>query len=190
MDKAQLRRILRQRIRQIPAEQLRQRSAQACRNLGSTEAFEKAVVVMLFLSMRNEIDSSVAIQLAWQAGKIVAVPKVDWDARSMEPVVLESMDHLQTDQKGLMVPIQARPLPPQAIDLIVIPGLGFDRLGHRLGRGKGFYDRFLTEPHLRAVRCGLCLDEQLMDSIPVNDQDQPVQMIVTDRQILRVQKGV
>lgn len=190
MDKAELRRILRQRMRQIPAEQLRQRSAQACRNLSSTEAFERAGVVMLFLSMHDEIDTSVAIHLAWQAGKSVAVPKVDWQARSMEPVVLESMDGLQPDQKGLMVPIHARPLPAQAIDLIVTPGLGFDRSGHRLGRGSGFYDRFLTEPNLRALRCGLCLDEQLVDSIPATDQDQPVQMIVTDRQVVRIQKGV
>jgi 5-formyltetrahydrofolate cyclo-ligase len=145
---------------------------------------------MLFLSLPDEIDTTLAIELAWQAGKTVAVPQVQWEDGTMTAVVLESLDDLRTDRYGLRMAGGQRLVPAGQIDLVVTPGLGFDRTGARLGRGSGFYDRFLANPDLRAVRCGLCFDEQVLERIPTDGSDQPVDVIVTDRQVIRIKKGV
>jgi 5-formyltetrahydrofolate cyclo-ligase len=75
---------------------------------------------------------------------------------------------------------------PAEIDFAIIPGLAFDRHGNRLGRGAGYYDRYLR--HCRAVRCGVCHDIMLLDSIPVGNDDVPMDIIVTDKSLIRFKK--
>lgn len=67
------------------------------------------------------------------------------------------------------------------LDLIIAPGLGFDAAGNRLGRGAGFYDRFLTSPGLRAVVAGVCPEAAIRDAIPAGAMDVPVRFLVTER---------
>jgi 5-formyltetrahydrofolate cyclo-ligase len=77
------------------------------------------------------------------------------------------------------------PAPVADIDLVVLPGLGFDPFGNRLGRGRGFYDRFLAHRDYRAVSCGLALEEQFVESVPVGPHDMPIDMLVTDKNVRR-----
>ena len=74
---------------------------------------------------------------------------------------------------------------PQDIDLIVAPALAIDRHGRRLGRGGGYYDKFLAQPALRATICAFVFAEQLLDDLPHLPHDQPVDMVVTDAEVLR-----
>ncbi len=139
---------------------------------------------MLFLSMSDEIDTTAAIQEAWSTGKTVAVPKVDWSRRSMVPVAIQSLhEGLAAGRGGLRNPVGGPAVDLERIDLVVAPGLGFDRHGHRLGRGAGYYDRFLADPRVRAWRCGLCYVEQIVDAIPVTGTDQNMEWVVTDAQV-------
>lgn len=184
MDKAGLRRLLRERLRAIPSDQRDRRSGRACRGLVALEPFGRASTVMMFLSMSDEVDTTAAIQEAWRMGKTVAVPKVDWVLHSMVPVAVQSLDQgLVAERGGLRSPVGGRVVGPDQIDLVVAPGLGFDRQGHRLGRGAGFYDRFLADPRVRACRCGLCYVEQIVDAIPVTETDQTMDWVVTDAQV-------
>jgi 5-formyltetrahydrofolate cyclo-ligase len=146
----------------------------------------------LFLSMPDEIDATTAIHAAWGLGKTVVVPKVDWEHRTMVPVVLSSFDHLEVDRGSLRNPPGDQVMDVGWIDLVVTPGLGFDRQGRRLGRGAGFYDRFFADPRLRAGRCGLCYADQIVDVIPVSGTDLPVDWLVTDEQVFYIQdrKGI
>jgi len=166
------------------------KSTNACQLLASTQEFMQARVLMLFLSLSDEVDTTLAIQSAWQAGKVVAVPQVDWQTRQMTAVVLEDLAQVRIGRYGLRVADSNRVVGTEQIDLVVTPGLGFDRQGHRLGRGSGFYDRFLADKTLKARRCGLCFAEQLLDQIPITGSDQPVDMIVTDQEVIMVKKGV
>jgi 5-formyltetrahydrofolate cyclo-ligase len=68
---------------------------------------------------------------------------------------------------------------------VVVPGLGFTPDGHRIGRGMGFYDRFLAQPEFLGLSCGLAFEEQMVPSVPILDHDMPLSMLVTDRGILR-----
>jgi 5-formyltetrahydrofolate cyclo-ligase len=185
MDKAELRRKLLNCLLAIPSEQRIERSQKACRNLVSTEQFQGASTVMMFLSLPHEVDTSEAILHAWQLGKTVAVPKISWQQRHIIPVRINSLETgISTGVSGLRNPVAGVPVPFGEIDLVVTPGLGFDKKGNRLGRGGSYYDRFFANEELRAARCGFGFAEQLVDSIPTTEYDEPVEILVTDEEII------
>ena len=193
MDKAKLRRQLQKSLLAIPAEQRNEKSRQACRYLISMPQFQNASTVMMYLSLPYEADTSEAILHAWQLGKIVAVPKISWEQRHMIPVKINSLETgISMAASGMKNPITGVPVPFEDIDLVVTPALGFDRQGNRLGRGGSYYDRFFANTELKASRCGFAFTEQLIDSIPVTEHDEPVDSLVTDEGIIYFnnQKGV
>jgi 5-formyltetrahydrofolate cyclo-ligase len=192
MDKAQLRRELQNCLLAIPPEQRSEKSHRACRNLTSTPQFQHASTVMMYLSLPHEVDTSEAILHAWQQGKIVAVPKISWQQRHMIPVQINSLEtEFSTKASGLRNPVTGVPVPFNEIELVVAPAIGFDRKGNRLGRGGSFYDRFFANEQLGAIRCGFAFAEQVVDSIPVTESDEPVDFLVTDQEViyLKNQKG-
>ncbi len=75
-------------------------------------------------------------------------------------------------------------MPVEEIDVVVAPALGFDRIGNRLGRGGGYYDRFFANGRLKAPRCGFAFSEQVIDSVPVMECDERVDFLVTDEEII------
>jgi 5-formyltetrahydrofolate cyclo-ligase len=185
MDKAQLRRTLLNSLLAIPSEQRDERSLRACRNLVSIEPFQEASTIMLFLSLPHEVDTAEAILHAWQLGKVVAVPKISWEQRHMIPVQINSLETgLSTGVSGIRNPVAGVPVPFGEIDLVVTPGLGFDRKGNRLGRGGSYYDRFFANSDVKAIRCGLGFDEQVVDDVPVVEHDKPVDFLVTDKEVV------
>jgi 5-formyltetrahydrofolate cyclo-ligase len=140
---------------------------------------------MIFLSLPHEADTSEAILHAWQLGKVVAVPKISWQQRHMMPVQIHSLETgFSTSSSGLRNPIAGLPMPLEEIDLVVTPALGFDRKGNRLGRGGSHYDRFFANAELNAARCGFGFAEQIIETIPVTEHDEPVDFLVTDEEII------
>jgi len=185
MDKAQLRLELQKSLISIPAEQRKEKSRKACRNLIATQEFQNASAIMMYLSLPHELDTSEAILCAWQLGKTVVVPKVSWQQRHMIPVKITSLDTgFSSDVAGLRNPIMGVPVPYEDIELVVAPGLGFDRRGNRLGRGGSYYDRFFTNKDLKAPKCGFAFAEQVLESVPVTANDVPVDILVTDEEVL------
>jgi 5-formyltetrahydrofolate cyclo-ligase len=184
-EKVELRRQLRDSLIAMPADERKEKSRRACRHLVATEPFQKASIVMMFLSLPHEVDTSDAILQAWQLGKTVAVPKISWQQRHMIAVGINSLETgFDTGFGGLRNPIGGAPIPFGEIDLIVSPALGFDRQGNRLGRGGAFYDRFFANDALTASRCGLAFAEQIVGSIPVTASDEPVDFLVTDEGVI------
>ena len=104
----------------------------------------------------------------------------------MLPVEISSLtDQMTTSGPGVREPVGGMPVPVEFIDLVVVPGLGFTDKGFRIGRGMGFYDRFLAQGEFIGVSCGLAFDEQIVESLPILDHDIPLSMLVTDRGIRR-----
>ena len=185
MDKAQLRLKLKNCLLNIDEQQRTVKSRQACKNLTELPQFKDAQTVMLYLSLPYEIDTSEAILNCWQSGKTVAVPKISWEQRHMIPVQINSLDTgFSTGTLGLRNPIGGIPVPFEDIDLVITPALGFDKKGNRLGRGGSYYDRFFANKKLKAHKCGFVYAEQILDSIPVNEHDEPVDSLVTDNGVM------
>jgi 5-formyltetrahydrofolate cyclo-ligase len=185
IEKKQLRQQLQAGLRELSAEQRSRKSKQACANLASTPQFRDVAVVMMYLPLPYEVDISPAILQAWQLGKTVVVPKISWTQRHMMPVEITSLEtDFSTEVNGIKNPVTGRPIPPEEIGLVVTPGLGFDRAGRRLGRGGAYYDKFFDNAKLGAVRCAVAFQQQIVNSIPVTEQDRSVNMLVTDEEVI------
>ena len=187
MTKGQLREKYRERMLKISGEERLQKSRNACSNLISTPQFRDSSVIMIFLSMPAEVDTTEAIRYAWQQGKTIAAPKVFWKQKSMVPVRIDSLEEgFKIEESGLRNPITNKEVPVSKIELIVIPALVFDRNGHRVGRGGGFYDKFLANGKLKAIKCGFGFAEQLMENeyIPAGQKDIRLDLLVTDKEVL------
>jgi 5-formyltetrahydrofolate cyclo-ligase len=136
---------------------------------------------MIYLPLPMEVDCCEAILYAWQLGRSVAVPKISWQQRHMIPVEINSLEtDFSIEAGGLKNPVTGVPVPLAEIDLVVAPALGFDKKGNRLGRGGAYYDRFFASDRLKAAKCGLAFQEQVVDSLPTNEYDKAVDFLVTD----------
>jgi 5-formyltetrahydrofolate cyclo-ligase len=185
MEKKRLRQRLQARLRESSAEERNEKSRKACAALIRTPEFQDSAVIMMYLPLPHEIDTSSAILHAWKLGKTVVVPKISWTQRHMMPVQINSLETgFSTEVHGLRNPVTGMPIPLQEIGLVVAPGLGFDRSGNRLGRGGAYYDRFFDSPSLDTVRCGLAFAQQVIDSVPMTELDRPLNMLVTDEEVM------
>ena len=184
--KSTIRRQLRETLAQMTDSQRHIKSVAACSLIIGSAEFQAASVVMVYLSTPTETDPmSIAIK-AWKTGKTVVVPKVSWDQRRMLPVEITSMHtDMTTTGPGVREPMSGNPIPTNLIDLVIVPGLGFTETGYRIGRGMGFYDRFLAQPDFIGVSCGLAFEEQIVPSLPLLDHDVPLGMLATDCGIRR-----
>jgi 5-formyltetrahydrofolate cyclo-ligase len=186
VTKKDLRHHLRQVVSAISPEELHQRSIRACNLLTGTPEYERAEIVMVFLSLPTEIDTTSLVLHTWRNLKRVLAPKVSWEQRRMLPIEIRSLsDDVSESPLGIREPAQGVPFPVAHIDLVVVPGLGFDFHGNRIGRGRGFYDRFLAHRDWRGVACGLAFEEQVADQVPIDDRDMRVDMLVTDQNVRR-----
>ncbi len=185
MTKQAVRRKLRETLAGMTDPERHAKSVAACRFVISSAEFEAAHVVMLYLSIPTEVDTAPIALRCWQDGKQVVVPKVSWDQRRMLPVEISSLKDGLTTTGPVREPIAGKPIPLDLIDLVIVPGLGFTPAGYRIGRGMGFYDRFLAQPGFLGRTCGLSFQEQVIESLPVLDHDVPLGMLVTNLGIRR-----
>jgi len=182
-SKADLRSRMKLRLDSLDDADRRQRSTLACSRLIGHDAFHHASIVMMYMPLTNEVDVTAVALECFRRHKVVCVPNVDWGRRDMQPVEVSSFDDrcMDVDEYGLRSPRHGRLVLPELIDLVVVPGLAFDAEGHRLGRGGGFYDRFLLRIRPQCVTAGIAFDEQFVDNVPTNEMDMAVSVVVTDR---------
>jgi 5-formyltetrahydrofolate cyclo-ligase len=155
-------------------------------NLLSLDEYARAECVALYASAHNETDTGLILAAAFQAGKRVLYPAV-----CGHQMVFRSVERVEKLQEGAFGILEPCPTgtdhQADEADLIVVPGVVFDLSGHRIGYGKGFYDRFLHHPDCTAHLVGMCHDFQLTDSaIPIDSHDIPMEIIVTDKRIIRI----
>lgn len=190
MDKNTLRHELKQRLVQMNTEDRIAKSKKICGHIIDSEVFRKASVVMTFLSLPHEVDTTPLILHAWQQGKTVAVPKISWQQRHMIPVEISSLETgLKVGEMGLRTPTNGKPVPFDEIDLVITPGLGFDKNGNRLGRGGAYYDNFFKHAKIRAARWAVAYSMQLCDDVPHDDSDVPIDAVVTENEIIICKKN-
>jgi 5-formyltetrahydrofolate cyclo-ligase len=183
--KAGIRASMRAMLAAMTPEERHTASSAACRRLVGLDAFRSASVVMLYMPMSSEVDTTSAALRCFQLGKVVCVPKVIWERKDMYAVEVNSIDdhYMEIDEHGIRTPRGGRLAVPESIDLVVVPGLAFDAGGNRLGRGSGFYDRFLARLRPSASAIGLAFDAQIIDEVPVDERDVRVNRVVTDRRV-------
>jgi 5-formyltetrahydrofolate cyclo-ligase len=173
----------------ISPSELHERSVQACQRLIQTREYARAEILMVFLSLPSEVDTTTLVLQAWRDRKRVLAPKVSWEQRRMLPIQINSLsDDLRETALGLREPADGVPIPLANIDMVVVPAIGFDVKGNRLGRGRGFYDRFLAHRDWAGIACGLALEDQVLEEVPVSEHDARVDMLVTDAEVRRFER--
>lgn len=186
MPKRPLRRHILAQRRALSHEQWRAASHLAQQRLVALEEFSRADCIALYAPAHNETDTADILAAAFAAGKRVLYPAVCDDRMVFRQV--EGLGSLSEGSFGILEPCSTG-CDHQADepDLIVVPGVAFDLSGHRIGYGKGFYDRFLQHPGRSAHLVGLCHDFQLIDNaIPAEEHDIRMELIVTDQRVVHV----
>jgi 5-formyltetrahydrofolate cyclo-ligase len=202
--KVQTRRRVAQSLVDLQPNRRRAAGIAVAQRLMDLPVIREARTLMAFLSLPTEIDTWPTIQRAWRAGKRVAVPRLEplpegrdgpfW-RRVMVAVILPPADiegvsahpRVRPGPLGILEVSEGPPLDPAEIDVVLVPCQAVDRQGRRLGKGGGFYDRFLARPGLRAERIALAFQEQVLDEVPWTNGDCRVTMVVTDSEVLTVE---
>lgn len=144
-----------------------------------TALWKESQTIAVTISLPLEVDTKPLLQAAWDAGKIVLVPKVHHDGLTFH--VISSMQEVEVGVMNILEP--TTPAVDLPIDLCVVPGRVFDRSGYRVGWGGGYYDRFLDIYNGKTV--ALAYAVQIVDQVPVEPHDQAVEWIVSEREVIQ-----
>ena len=179
MEKTQLRQRVRARLQRQREETRRRKSEAVWRKLQRLTVFRRAKTVCCYVSLPDEVQTGPLIMQMLEAGKRVVVPKVQGRRLALSEIK-DPARELAPGAFGVLEPKGAlRPVALERLDLVLVPGLAFDRRGHRLGRGEGYFDRFLARVPETTPTIGVCYDFQLVDRLPNEPHDQAVGVVIS-----------
>ncbi len=186
--KKQLRNEIISRVKAIPPAVKKAKDKMIRENLLNTKFYNEAKTVMLYASFRDEIDTQPVIEDAIMKDKKVVLPRVNAEKKELELYSIDAVGGLRPGYMNIPEPqaIASRRVAAEDIEFIVVPGLAFDSEGGRLGYGGGYYDRLLGTIPSKPTLIALSYEEQLVVSVPVTENDQKVDMIITDDRIITI----
>jgi len=144
--------------------------------------------ILFYLNFRSEAATRTIIDAALTAGKKVLLPKVDRKAHRLRLFEVKDLGaDLEAGYMGIYEPMEsvARPASPEEADLVIMPGVGFDTSGRRLGYGGGYYDRLIETLRPDAKLIALAFDAQVVDEIPAEEHDKKVDKIITESRVIK-----
>ncbi|MBU0548087.1 MAG: 5-formyltetrahydrofolate cyclo-ligase [Candidatus Omnitrophica bacterium] len=160
-------------------EEDRNRKSRVIQNkLLRNKVFKKAKIVMFYIAFGGEVNTDEMIREAKKIGKFICVPVCRKDKETMQPAILKDHSRLKKGPYGVLEPVSEALVKPEDLDLIIVPGLAFDKKGNRLGRGKGCYDRFLNTLSDNTPSIGLAFDFQILPLIPTTNYDVSVKQVI------------
>jgi 5-formyltetrahydrofolate cyclo-ligase len=146
-----------------------------------------AGTVMAFWSFGSEVEMATVIERLHEGGARVTLPRVEGD--DVAAVVYRPGDEVAPARFGEMEPVGLEVVPPAEVDLVLAPGVAFDRGGGRVGYGGGFYDRFLPRTRRGVPVVAVAFALQVVDEVPRGGADRPVDVIVTQDEVIRCRTG-
>lgn len=184
--KASLREELTARRKALTPDVIDERGLKIQSRFLATAYYDKARTVALYAPIRGEVPTKDILTAALSDGKVVCYPLSHVHGRILSFRAIASEAELEPGRLGVREPTSSAELiPVEDIDLFVVPGLGFTRDGKRLGRGGGYYDATLRAASERSRRVGLAFSDQIVDDLPVNDDDVRMDLVVDERETLR-----
>lgn len=174
MDKRELRTQIRNRIATLSDEQRDLASRSIFEQVERLDEFITADVVALYAALPDEPQSMPSIA-KWSRDKRIVLPRVEGDVMRFYDYAPKQM---QSGAFGINEPQGLTPCPPEEIELMVVPGVAFTPEGKRMGRGKGFYDKYLSQSDFCARTVGVCFREQVVNDIPTDHHDRCVDKVI------------
>ena len=181
----------------LPEEEIEKKSFLIKERLFSLREYEESRVIMFYVSTRSEVRTEVMIKQALRENKRVIVPITQWKEKKLLLSELKDYDReLGPGTFNILEPKKefSRPVEPEEIDSVIVPGVAFDEERNRLGYGGGFYDNFLSKrgqqkrgqaAFLNCVSIGLAFEAQIAEEVPVGSEDVKVDFIVTENRLIK-----
>lgn len=172
---------------QLTQEEITEKSKKIKEKLFKLKEFNSAERIMFYLAFKNEVATELMVKRALKKGKKIVVPSSDKENKKL--LLSEIKDYqqeLKTGTYGILEPKKEyrREINKKELDLIIVPGVGFDNSGNRIGYGAGYYDRFLSQITLHTPKIALAYEVQLVDKVIVDQYDIPVDKIVTEKKVI------
>lgn len=185
MDKKSFRKVILTEAFSLPESYIKSSDNGIYENFIQLPEFSVANTIFAYLSEKHEPDTINIINKAIEKGKTVALP-VCYNEGRMEARIIQSLLDLIPGKFGIPVPEESAPLlRPEDIDIIIVPAITFNRQGYRLGRGGGYYDRFLGKSPAFSIGLGR---ERLLRDIPLQPHDLPVSCLITEAGIYKTER--
>lgn len=160
-------------------------SEEITNKLLASSYYMNAKTIMCFISFSDEVDTHDFIKRALKDGKEIVVPITFSKSHELKPSRIESFNELEPGFYNILTPKKEfeRFIDPNEIDLIITPGVAFKKDGYRVGYGGGYYDRFLSKiPNTQTIAIAFSL--QIVDELPIDNYDIPVDYIYTEKNII------
>jgi 5-formyltetrahydrofolate cyclo-ligase len=182
--KAECRSELRARWQRLSDGQRTAGAGLICRRVVEQDFWKQAKTVLLFAPLPDEVHIWPLLETALTEGKILTLPRFDPLKKNYAAAQVADLQRdLVAANFGIREPAaHCGEISLTAIDLALVPGVGFDARGNRLGRGRGFYDRLLAD--VGGIKCGLALDEQIVEIITIEEQDVRMDVVLTPTQLM------
>jgi len=180
LDKSNLRSNIIEKLKTLSAAERKNIEQSLEENLLTSEIWKQSSVIGITISHGFEWNTKSIIEAAWQNGKKVCVPKCQPKERKMDFYLINNYDQLEVVYYNLQEPKleETEKITKNNIDLLVVPGLLFDKQGYRIGFGGGYYDRFLTD--FTNKKLSLAANMQVVDKLPAELFDVPVDDVITE----------
>ncbi len=156
------------------------------KNFFQSSLYKEAKNIMSFISFNNEVDTHKLIKQIILDGKNLYVPITNPEKKELLVSKLNDFNQLELGFYNILTPKKEaiNIVDKSSLDLVLVPGLVFDRLGYRIGYGGGYYDRFLGDKNLKAKTLGICYSAQLTNRLNYDIYDIPVEYILTEKDLL------
>jgi len=157
------------------------------KKLIDNKSYKDSLVLFTFVSFGSEVDTQKIISYALNDGKIVYVPKIKSKDKGIEIFTINTLSNLKPGYFNILEPLENCPVGNiKDIDLILMPGIAFDRNGGRIGYGAEFYDRFLTSINSDVPKLALAYQFQILDEVPITEFDVKIDGIISNKELITV----
>ncbi len=180
MEKKQMRQQMIEQLKQMAPHTYQTRCEHMIERLLKEPSVMEGETIAVTMSAFPEVETRGLIEKLWEMGKKIAIPKCHPQTRAMQFYEITSFSQLETVYLHIEEPVPAlcEEVGKEDIDTIIVPGVVFNKEGYRIGFGGGYYDRYL--PGLKAAKLALAFDEQIVEYVPVDLHDIPVDVLITD----------
>ncbi|MBO4940780.1 MAG: 5-formyltetrahydrofolate cyclo-ligase [Clostridia bacterium] len=179
MTKAEIRKINKEKRKLMTEAEVKEKSLAIAKTFLDSEIYKNAKTIMVYMPIGNEVDTKEIIASALSDGKRIIVPVTDAKTGEITPCEINENTAFEKGAFSVFEPVEKVPADPPQIDVVLVPGIAFDKKGGRIGFGKGCYDRFLKK--MEAFKIGLCYDFQLCDEIEAESHDIKMDFVITEK---------
>lgn len=182
--KNQIRKINKMKRLALTSEQAAEKSLKASSYFLESDIYKNAMQIMLYMPIGNEIDTSCIIEKALKDDKKVILPVTDEASGRITPCYIDKNTKYRVGAFSVKEPLEKEVADISKVDVIVVPGIAFDKNGVRVGFGKGCYDMLLRNNF--AIKVGFCYDFQIYDKIVAEEHDIPMNFLVSETGIIKI----